>query len=479
LKNRSLEKTAEFCWYALIAVLPITSMPIVASLLGSDSVASPSIIFLIILAFVWLGPSIVLNKPLHRSILPLLIFVLVSIIGTLVSFFYEIPAFKGINQFSPIISAISTLLLGFLFFVCASSLPTKRTIFDNTMRIINWSGLVIFVWSGMQVIFWFVFKEYPQWFFDMQGLISSRVLYRQRVTGFALEPSWFAHQLNMFYLPFWLSFSLHKKTNHSFKLFFLSFENLLAILGIISLFLTFSRVGLASFLMMLLLIGFSLHKIIVRIIKEKILKRNRVSNNMISIILVILYPLIIGTATVVFSKIDPRMAKLFDFSFEKDNPFITYFDQLQFGERVIYWLTGWNIFGKYPIIGVGLGNAGFYFPSSIPSEGWRLVEVSKLINRTRTLLNIKSLWFRLLAETGLVGFSLFSGWLISLSYYLIEKMRSINISKKILGYVGGFVLLGIFFEGLSIDSFALPYLWISLGIAVSATEPGNRLENSK
>ena len=451
-------------------------MPVVASLLGSDSVASPSIIFLILLIFLWLVPGIIINRPFHRSILPLLIFVVVSIVGTILSFFYDMPAFKGINQFSPIISAVSTLLLGFLFFVCASSLPSNRDIFKKTMRIINWSGLVIFLWSGLQVAFWFVFKGYPQWLFDLQGLVSSRVLYRQRVTGFALEPSWFAHQLNMFYLPFWLSFSLNKKSNHSFRLFFLTFENILLIFGIISLLLTFSRVGLASFVMMLLLIGISLHNKIVRVIKEKIFKEKRVSNLVISILLAIIYAFLIGASAIIFSKTDPRMAKLFDFSLERENPFISYFDQLQFGERVIYWLSGWNIFNKYPLLGVGLGNAGFYFPSSIPSQGWGLVEVSKLINRTRTLLNIKSLWFRLLAETGLIGFSIFIGWLISLSFYFVEKMRSIDISKKILGFIGGFVLLGLIFEGLSIDSFALPYFWISLGIAVSVSEQEKKLE---
>ena len=36
-----------------------------------------------------------------------------------------------------------------------------------------------------------------------------------------------------------------------------------------------------------------------------------------------------------------------------------------------------------------------------------------------------------------------------------------------MGYAGFFVLLGIIFEGLSIDSFAMPYWWVSLGLAVS------------
>ena len=39
-----------------------------------------------------------------------------------------------------------------------------------------------------------------------------------------------------------------------------------------------------------------------------------------------------------------------------------------------------------------------------------------------------------------------------------------------MGYMGIFILLGMVFEGLSIDSFAMPYWWMSLGIAVS--DPG-------
>ena len=114
-----------------------------------------------------------------------------------------------------------------------------------------------------------------------------------------------------------------------------------------------------------------------------------------------------------------------------------------------------------------MGNAGFFFPTAIPPEGWQLAEVSRLINRTSILLNIKSLWVRLLAETGMIGFSLFFGWLLFLAYFFIKKMRSAKIDLRIMGYAGFFILLGIVFEGLSIDSFAMPYWWVSLGLAVS------------
>jgi len=470
LKNRLIGTAAEYCWYAMIAVLPITSMPLVASLLGSDSVASPSILFLIAVVIFWLMPSFIKNKPIHPSILPLFLFVMVALLGSVISFFYEIPAFKGVSQYPPIFSAFSTLIIGFLFFVCACSFPIDMKVREKTMQIINWSGMIIFLWCGMQAVSWYTMNKYPQWMFELQGLISDRVLYKQRVTGFALEPSWLAHQLNMFYLPFWLSFTLHRKSNHSFRLFSLTLENILLTLGVIFLLLTLSRVGLAAFLLMLVLVGIVIHGRIVDFLIKRIESKNKYSRKLISIVLIIFYIFGIGLTAIVFSKVDPRMAALFDFSFENENPFISYFNELKFGDRVIYWWTGWNIFGNYPIFGVGLGNAGFLFPKAIPPEGWQLVEVSRLMNRTSILLNIKSLWIRLLAETGMIGFSLFIGWLLSLAYYFLKKMRSIKIDLRIMGCAGIFVLLGIIFEGLSVDSFAMPYWWISLGFAVSDTD---------
>jgi O-antigen ligase len=451
----------------MVAILPITSMPLVSSLLGSDSVASPSILFLIAVVIFWLIPSFIKNKSFHPSILPLFIFVMAALVGSVISFFYDIPAFKGISQYPPIFSAFSTLTIGFLFFVCASSYPIEMKIRKETMRIINWSGLIIFLWCSVQAASWYTINKYPQWMFELQGLISARVLYRQRVTGFALEPSWLAHQLNMLYLPFWLSFTLHKKSNHSFRLFFLTFENILLALGVITLLLTLSRVGVAAFLLMLILAGIVIHSRVVDFLNKKFSNKSKISRKLISIGLIIFYVMGIGLTVIVFSKVDPRMAALFEFSFENENPFITYFKEMKFGDRVIYWWTGWNIFGNYPILGVGLGNAGFFFPTAIPPEGWQMVEVSKLMNRTSILLNIKSLWVRLLAETGMVGFSLFFGWLLFLAYYFLKKIRSKKFDLRIMGYAGFFVLLGIIFEGLSIDSFAMPYWWVSLGLAVS------------
>jgi hypothetical protein len=471
----NFEKLKRIAWYALIASLPLTSVSFVKKLFGSDSVASPAIIFLVLMIFLLLVGIILKEKLfLSPSFFPLAIFCFFAVIITLISFFIKSPAFKDFGQIYPAVTAIATLGIGFLFFLVASSFPANDEIRKKTLQLINWTGLIILIWCAFQAIAWYGTNHYPQWMFKIQGFLSARVLYRQRVTGFALEPSWLAHQLNMLYLPFWLAASLTGYSSHSFSLKKISFENFLLAGGVITLGLTLSRVGFAAFFLMILLAIVLIHRHLVTAITNwltnKLKLRRKINQKTISVGIIAFYILLAMVFIIIYSRFDPRMMSLFSFSFNQDNPFLRYFNELKFGDRVVYWLTGWNIFNKYPIFGVGLGNAGFYFPQNIPAYGWSLLEVRSLIYRSHILLNIKSLWFRLLAETGIVGFSLFIGWIISLFDNLLKKYQSLGAVERALGLAGILVILGLILEGLSIDSFAMPYWWISLGLAISSVK---------
>ncbi len=476
-----LKKTNHFAWLALIALLPISSMPIVAKILNSDSVASPSIIFLVILSFTWFLPNLIKGGAFSSHIFPLLLFCLVALIATALSVFIVIPGFKGFDQFSPLISSLGTLVIGCMFFICASSFLKTQEEADSTFRMVNWSGMVMLIWCFLQVFFWYGPNHYPQWMFDFQGILSARVLYRQRINGFALEPSWLAHQLNMVYLPFWLACSVKKSSFHKFQFWKLSFENLLLVGGVLALFFTLSRVGFAAFFTMLAVVAVILHQRIVMKIQSVLTQKSNpkkipFSQSAITFSLLLIYGVLIAAVLVTFSRVDPRMESLFDYSFAQDNPLLRFFNELKFGDRVIYWLTGWNIFNAYPLFGVGLGNAGFYFPKLLPAYGWSLVEVMRLLNRSKLLLNIKSLWLRLLAETGIIGFSFFWGWLFSLIPTIIEKIRSKETLQAVMGLMGCFTLSALIFEGFSVDSFAMPYWWFSLGLAISSIENHSNTE---
>ena len=469
------QKIANVLWIMMIALLPITSMPLIARLLGSDTVAAPSILVVFLLMLIWFVPYLIKRGKMVKESIPLLCFVLVALAATVLSIFYVIPPYKDIPYLRNSIQAFVTLLIGISFFLVTSSYIQNEEKALLTLKVINWSAIVMFIWTGFQVVYWHGFGHYPGWMFDLQGMISSRVLYRQRVNGLALEPSWFAHQLNMVYLPIWMAATIRGVSAFKKRWGFVTIESLLLVAGIGSLLLTLSRVGWLGFLLMFTYLFVKLHSLLVTRVttffqrKDENFSQNRQKRLrlLISLLFILVYLLIIAAALFVFSKIDPRMKDLFDFSVGTDNPLLAYFNELSFGERVVYWLAGWNVFSQHPLLGVGLGNAGYYFPKAITPYGWTLIEVRKLAYRTSILLNVKSLWARLLAETGLIGLAVFCSWLYALARKFLKKSEIKHSITGTFGLAGIFILCALLAEGFSIDSFAMPYMWVGLGLAAS------------
>ena len=478
--NNQYQKAINLVWYLMLFILPITSMPLVGRILKSDTVAVPSILFLFILILFWLLPYLHNSGVFSKLSLPLFIFVLSAIVSTICAIFIEIPTFKNFSFLRNNLQSLITLVIGFCFFIVSSEFPHDKKVLRDSLRVINWSGFIMLVWAGVQIFSWLAYHKYFEWMFNFQGLLSSRVLYRNRATGFALEPSWFSHQLNMLYLPLWLAASIKRYSSHAVRFLGLSIENYLLLAGITALFFTLSRGGFLAFLSVLTLIFFFINASVIKKIrsawlqKVKIRKKSfhsisKLATIILAFLFIIAYLSLILLGAYVLSRIDPRMKSLFEFKTDKENPLLTYFNNLQFGERAVYWLSGWEIFGDHPILGVGLGNAGFFFPSKIAPYGWTLIEIRRLMYEEDVLLNIKSLWVRILAETGLVGFSIYLSWLIMLLSAFVRVLRDGKGMHAVLGLAGIFVIVALPAEGFSIDSFALPYLWISLGLAVSAT----------
>jgi O-antigen ligase len=169
----------------------------------------------------------------------------------------------------------------------------------------------------------------------------------------------------------------------------------------------------------------------------------------------------------VLSKIDPRMEQVFSLNILTQSGFTKYADTLQFGERFTYWQAGWRTFNQHPLIGVGIGNAGFYFTQNLPDNAWNLAEVRQLIYHTSGLMNVKSMWSRILAETGIVGFSFFLLLLVVTGITAFKLTQSANRMKVTVGRMGICMLMAFIIEGFSVDSFALPYLWFTLGLVAA------------
>jgi hypothetical protein len=464
---------------AAILLLPLTSLPLLSRVMGDTQVAPPTVIFILLLAVGWLPVYLLQGGKIPGEAAPFLVFVLLAIISSAAAFFIDLPSYRGYSITGTELRALLTLAIGLAIYLVVSLWHREPGRMAITLRLINWSGAILLAWSLIQMAYIYLGGgHYPDLMVRIQALLSTRSLldpgFRSRVGGFTYEPSWLAHQLNLVFLPYWLAATI---TGYSAvkKLWRISLENCLLVVGVIIMYFTISRVGLVAFLLMMAFGFYRLNVLSVRWLQERLGKQKAIQRwrvdrllPLVTILVVVLIYLggVIGLLTV-WAHFDPRTANLLSLRSIPTNLFL-FAEKVDFAERVVYWSIGWSVFARYPLLGVGLGNNGFFFKEYLPNIGYRLTEIVTLLYQSNTLPNIKSLWVRLLAETGLVGFSAFAAWQVVLWRVgtILRSRRSIFL--RTLGWMGGLAILAFLAEGFSIDSFALPYLFVAMGLLTAS-----------
>ena len=457
-------------WAVFVLLLPLTSVPAIVRLVHSDVVAAPSALLLPVLLLFLAVPFVIRRKDFPESAVPLIFFVLISLAATAISFFYQIPGYKGNNPFRSSATAILTLFIGFSFYLVSVLMHNRKENLRFTFQLISISGAVVCLWTFAQAFFWYRYQRYPEWMKTIQFTLSIGSLYRQRFVGFTLEPSWLAHQLNLLYLPFWFAASVTGYSAFRLRIKFITIERILFAAGLLILFLTLSRVGLAAFLITAAFCAIVFVRRIVKKLAGNFPKeRQRIITLACYGLILILLALIAYGIIRLLMKLDFRMAGLLDINFRgRSDPVFYIAEKLSMAARFVYWDGGFSIFNAHPLLGVGAGHAGYYMPDLLNDYAFRLVEVRDLLFRSNTLLNIKSLWIRILAESGIIGFCFFFIWYLRSLFVSAAELRSDDLIKSTAAWMGCFALLAFLLEGFSLDTYALPYLWFSTGLAAGA-----------
>lgn len=473
--KRFSQSALDWLWAALILLLPITSLPLLSRLVGGSMVAPAAALPMFIIAGTILPVYFLRGGRLPRQVLPLFAFVLVALISTALAFFIEFPLFREVNRLRNALSGIATLTIGVLFFLTAQVTLEKPQRIGWLFRWINISGFLSLLWAGSQTAVWFLQGEYPQWMWDIQKMISvSGNLYIRRTTGFAFEPSWLGHQLVLFYLPYWLAASYKRHSAFGWRIWHFSAENVLLAAASAILFLSLSRSALVSFALLIGLLVIRLSGHFVDWLHRKLNPQSaassrihsRLRHSLIWLGVLLAYAAVLFAGVVAFTRLDPRMEELFTVL---RNPYslLQTANYLFFGERVAFWSAGLGVFGDFPILGVGLENAGFFFPEKLPISAWGIIETHKMYYST-ALPNTLSLWVRLLAETGVIGFSLFFSFLFLMWKTAAALLPHPEPAIATLALTGQLTLTGLLMEGMSVDTFAFPYYWLILGWVCAA-----------
>ena len=473
-------------WFLVMVGLPLTSFPLLFRLTGAI-VAPFSAIPLFILLLIWLVPYILERGSFPAEVLPYLYFILVALVITALGFFLNGYYARGHDFFGRSLRAFFTVVIGLSFYLFAAAFPRDKATLRKTLNFINIGGLILLLWTGMEIV---VLRSRPR-VEDMPEFIrvirnalalqSPSMIYTTRVTGFAYEPSWFVRQFNLVLLPIWLAAAFQRESIYKFRLWVFRVEDLLLAAGLFVFGSSSPRIGLVAFLAscaylgILLLIRF--HQKIIGWYLRKTRKTPKRLIWMKLVLAVLMMVMLLGFSASallgyaeVASRWDYRYALLLQGPVSRFNVFsmsitelIYWARDLAFFERVIYWLGGWRIFGDDPF-GVGLGNAGFYFYERMHGAGLESYEIRDVIFRASYLPNTKNLWTRLLSETGFIGLAVFLVWLYVLWRSAGMTKRSQSTELRIVGLAGQLFLLAFLFEGMSMDSFAMPYEWIMAGL---------------
>ncbi len=408
-----------------------------------------------------------LTRPWNGTLTILLAFTLTALLSTAFGSLLAPIELRGVGFWDRALRAWITFVIGLSFFLSAVWMNRNE---DDLKFSLKWllAGLILhIVWGGIQAVG--LQMGLRGELNEIQNLFSIRGLPRnRRIAGFAYEPSWLAGQLAALYLP-WLFASLLTRYRLSkFKWL----EPLLLLGGVVILLLTYSRGGLfitvGAVILTFLVAGSETRRSVWnwyragfrRDAGEGQGRRIQAVGSRIVLSLVLIGA-VVGAGVFLADK--GYIAALWNSSAES---LWDYAIDAYLGPRLAYVIAALDSFRSHPLTGVGLGASGFTMYANMPD--WALSGVPEIARQLSPSSNLypnpKNFYVRLLAETGLPGFLLYVSFLFAMLAYALKGLRRAESFLRFVGAAGFFSAAAIAAQGISQDSFAMPEMWINLGM---------------
>ncbi|MGA9192005.1 MAG: O-antigen ligase family protein [Anaerolineales bacterium] len=481
-----IKQLAWWLWLGLLVAVPVTSFPLVRNYVGDSSVYPLSALILVFLVLAWLIPYILGDGRFPGHVRPLLLFALLAVLSAGIGLTLPLGPYKGTLPLSRELRALATLGIGVCFYLTAVTLPDSERRIRMSLWALYFGAVLTLIWSSLQAIYVTDnVANIPTTLNRIQRMISVRDLLRNRVSGMAYEPSWLGDQLVVLYLPLWLGSVLTRYSAFTRRRTYLSIELILLGWGTAILVMARSRISMLSLIVMVgvlyvLLARGASHRLAHRIRPNDALARTRLRGAVFVSALLVGVLGIVGAGyglVKVGSAYDWRLRRVLQvpnemISIRQQHPYAVAYElanRVAFAERLVYWRTAFSAFEAYPVFGVGPGDAGFLFQSSVPAYGYTLTEIQAVLRPNNpTFPNPKNLWIRLLAETGLIGFSAYLAWILVMAGCAWSLFARGDGLARTLGLVGVLAMAAQLVEGFSLDTFALPQIWLVNGLITTA-----------
>jgi hypothetical protein len=463
----SVDSVVKFLWGAALFTLPVTSFRYFP-FLGDATYVRPLSLYPIALLLPLLLLQMARGKisfPRAGALTPLTAFVLFALVATSIGALLSPIPLRGQEYFGRVIRAWATLIIGLAFFVAA--LWMNRD--ENDLRFsIKWllAGFIMdILWSGVQGLAFYtpllkkVTVTHWQRLFSMRELVKTN-----RVSGMAYEPAWLAGQIATVYLP-WLFASLLTRVKVTrvkwLEMILLGFALLLLLA-------TYSRGGLLTAGVALVLTFLIAGRNEMTAAWKWFIRGFQRGGNWLLRMGIVVIAAGALAGGVLFLGQKGYIARIFN---SRAETFLDFIIENSAGARAAQSYAAMGAYEKSPLAGVGLGASGFYIYNHLPDWAMTTVpEIARQISPDNNLYpNPKNLYVRLLAETGLIGFFIFTAFWFSILGDALLALKSNSSLTRYLGIAGLFSWLALATYNITQDSFATPNLWINFGILAGMT----------
>jgi hypothetical protein len=490
----SLLTLSRLLWALTLITLPVTSFRFLP-FMGAGTTVRPLALYPLVLLLPVLLVRLKrgeIQRPWPGALTVLLVFMLVALAATAFGATLAPVELRGVDFFDRALRAGITLVIGLMFFVAAVWMNQSEQDVKFSVRWLLIGLVAHLVWGAIQFVG--LNTGHRQQLLKIQQLFSVRGLVKnKRISGFAYEPSWLAGQIATLYLPWLVAGVLMRyralrpnnksqTTDHEKQavvrgpLFVVQWiEPALLLAALAALLMTYSRSGLfvavlAGFATFVLAGGETV-KAFWGWVRAGF-DRQRWTSKMAAlqaagsrILLAVLAVAVIGAAGLFLA----NKGYIATFFKSEKTDLFSYAVDVYLGPRLAYATAAMTAFQEHPLTGVGLGASGFWIYQNMPD--WVLSGVPEISEQLSPLSNLypnsKNLYVRLLTETGLAGFVMFLVFYLSVFADAISLLRG-SISARWLGAAGVFALTAVMLQGVSQDSFAMPEMWINLGILAGA-----------
>jgi O-antigen ligase len=463
-----LQRAASFLWGLVLLTLPVTSFRYFPGMAGTlvKPLAFYPLLLLLPILFILFWRQRRVDLPSNIQIL--LAFLLFALAASMIGLLNAPLPIRATTFEDRVLRGWVSLLIGLVFFFAAFWMNRDEA---DLRRSLKWlyAGLSITIlWSLVQAVAINTDLLTRAFVNEIQLLFSTRPIQPRRISGFAYEPAWLADQIVVFYLPWLFAAMLTRRPLTARKWL----EPLLFLLAIVILVFTYSRGGLLSAVVAMLLVSV----LVGRPALQRALgwftapfKRRKKKSGPASALLLrgglVIALLLALVVAVNFLAQYEYFASLWELG-EDDRP-LDYIVNISAGPRFAYALAGYKVFETAPLAGVGIGASGLALPSNYPEWSYTIPEIARQLSPDSMLIpNTKSLYVRLLAETGLPGFWLFVVFLLSYLAILRRMFISADSTLRFVAVAGLFAWIGLALRNLTQDSFTFPIMWVILGMLV-------------